>query len=128
MRNRASIPQESVNKITQLLQENTKVKEIAQQTGVNVHQIYHLRTKLSRVGVIKTAKRKTRTSRATKTAQPTTTTTVANAPVVATKTKTVAQPTNNNARSYEFNVNGMKVTVSGAREVAFTNGSIDIKY
>jgi len=122
MSNRASIPQESVNKITQLLQENAKVTEISKETGVGASQIYNIRTKLMRVGVIKAAKRKTRVIKTAKT------TTVGSTPVVATKTRTVNQNTDNNARSYAFNVNGMKVTITGAREVAFTNASIDIKY
>ena len=127
MRNRApQLQQDSVRTITQFLQESMKVKNIADQTGVPVHQIYKLRRKLSKIGVIQVAKRKSRSVKKSNAAV------VDNTTTTVTKTKAVTENTVSNdfsnVRSYEFNVNGMKVTVAGAREVAFTNKSIDIKY
>lgn len=121
----SQIPQEHVKEITQLLQEKKKVKEIVDQTGVNAYHVYKLRNKLSSVGVLQVTKRKRRTTKKSAKTQTVVDTTPALAP------KTPVQTTNHpvvNERSYEFNVNGMKVTVSGAREVAFSNKSIDIKY
>lgn len=127
MRNRApQLQQENVRTVTQLLQDNTKVKNIADQTGLAIHQIYKLRRKLSKIGVIQVAKRKSRSVKKSNAAV------VDNTTTTVTKTKPVTENMVNNdfsnVRSYEFNVNGMKITVAGAREVAFTNKSIDIKY
>lgn len=121
----SQIPQEHVKEITQLLQEKKKVKDIVSQTGVNAYHVYKLRSKLSSVGVLQVTKRKRRTvkkAEQTKTMFDTTPAVANNTPVQNTPNTVVKE------RSYEFNVNGMKITVSGAREVAFTNKSVDIKY